>query len=835
LTVQSRPLRTSSGLAKILFFGGVLLIASSTLTLGLDVVPALANGSDPSPNASSRTINWADGVTDADGNVTPRDVTDPNYSNFQNMQFTVSQTENLTHQGITVSWTNAHPSSGLQFAQDFMQLMQCWSDDPRTCQFGTPNSVIAGKSGFQVQSRVISPGLDPIQATDLHDDMISGYDPNSNPLYSFPFISFGTGDSTFDVHELFASTTTNEVSAAPTGADGSGMVNFEVQTSLEAHHLGCGTDDGFGVGKACYLVIVPRGELDLNGQPAADSSGRINGSPLSLAAWRNRVVIPLNFAPVSVSCPLGQHEVRVVGNDLVAKAFASWQPALCQTGATYGFSRIGDDEARRQVTSTGLGSSHVGLVSQGMSDTNPDAAGIDYAPVAQSALVIAFNIDYSLDSDSALYALKNGTKVHDLRLNQRLVAKLLTQSYREDNPGAGFGNETVQANPRALTVDPEFVALNPEFADFNRVYPQGLMVPFGNSDVYRHVWEWVISDPAARSFLEGTEDDGWGMKVNPTYQALGLTSGQAPPNFPKSELHTYSVDPDNIPAFGSLELRPYFGSLDEVASRILRADGNVKTAFDSQKLPPPGQYVAYPPQAIGERFSIGITDMASAQRYGLDVAALAGSVADNYVLPNRDTVGTAISSWPTSAATGVAVPSWSNPVADAYPLAEAVYASVSICYATDEERSTYRQLISWLTALDGGQVEGDAPGNMPRGYFAISDAQRTQVDKALADLGAPADKARRCAKPSKSSWNLSSRSSSLSSAPLSESSDTPSEGPKLFIRSPFYGDEATGSHDPVISRILLAGGYVAGIPLAITGYLMQRPNRRPLSPSRSRP
>lgn len=826
MTESIRPHRGRK-LARVFVAGGLFLTTVATVSLGIDVLPATAEGGASSLTSSAVTVNWADGITDAYGGVTPRDTTDPNYANFQNLQVTVSQTQNLRYQGVEVSWTGARPSSAVQFANNFMQIMQCWSDDPRTCQFGAPTNSLASKSGFRVQSRIISPELDPLQAGEITDDMIVDVDGDGNPTaYAFPFVSAGSLESTFDVQQIFSSTSSNEVGAAPTGADGTGAANFEVQTSLESRHLGCGLDDGYGSTAPCYLILVPRGELDLDGNPAADSEGKVNGSPLSLAAWRNRIVVPLSFSPVSVTCPLGQQEVRVVGNDLISKAFASWQPALCQTGATYGFSRIGDDEARHQITGTGLGASHIGLVAGAMKESDPDAPGIVYAPVAQSALVVAFNIDYSFNTGSPLYALKNGTKVRDLRLNQRLIAKLLTQSYREDNPGAGFGNEVVQANPRALTVDPEFVALNPDFATFNRVYPQGLFVPFGNSDVYQHVWQWVISNPDAKAFIDGTPDP-WGMTVNPTYQALGLTTGEAPVNFPKTELRTYSVDPANIPAYGSLELRPYFNSLDETANRILRADGNVKASFDTLKPPAPGQYVASPPQPIGQRFSIGITDMASALRFGLDIASLQGTVTDNFVYPTEGTVATAINSWTPVASNGVATPTWAVPIADAYPLSEMAYAAVSICYATDEERAVYEGLIGWMTSNDGGQVQGDAPGQMPRGYFPISDAQRAQVNTALADLRDPPNKAARCDTSTKLTTTSRSGSSTglTGSFDSSDSTEEADEGSKLFIRAPYYGTSADDGGLPGLTRILTAGGYIAGIPLAIAGLIMQRNSR----------
>jgi hypothetical protein len=161
------------------------------------------------------------------------------------------------------------------------------------------------------------------------------------------------------------------------------------------------------------------------------------------------------------------------------------------------------------------------------------------------------------------------------------------------------------------------------------------------------------------------------------------------------------------------------------------------------------------------------------------------------------------------------------------------YAAVSICYATDDERAVYQDLIGWMTSTEGGQVQGDAPGQMPRGYFPISDAQRAQVNTALADLRDPQNKATRCAKPGKSLFGAGSPSSSGLTGSSDSTEEDANEGSKLFIREPYYGTSAADGGLPGLTRILTAGGYIAGIPLAIAGLLMQR-NSRTLPSGRRR-
>ena len=804
--------------AKLTIMAGVAMIVGSTLSVAGEIMPSFASSSVGigEPTESAITVKWSDQHTQAS------DLADPNYNNFKNLVFTVNQTQNLSHQGITVSWSGGTPTSATKFATNFMQAMQCWGDmpQPTQCQFGAPTGNASNLTGYDTQTRVIDTTLDPAMVPRLSSDYAI---PPENEYYAFPYVK-PDGSSTFNTQELFSSATTNEISAVATAADGTGMFNFEVQTGLDAPHLACGQYDSNMDGpRACSLVIVPRGALDPTGlAPAFDDQDRVSGSPLTYSAWKNRIVIPLSFAPIGQSCAMNQKETRIVGSDIVSKAVNSWQAGLCGNGKVFGFSRISDDEARTQITKATFGASHMAIVSGAIAADDVDALKLDYAPVAQSAIVIAYNIDYALYRDSANYALKDGTKVHTLKLTQRLVAKLLTQSYASDTPGLGEGNPTVKANPRSLLVDPEFLALNPDFRDFVAIEPQGLMVAFGNADAYAHVWEWVRSNADAKSFLEG-KPDRWGMKVNPSYQSLGLTEGDASVSFPKADLHTYTADP-SFPTYGTLDMRPYFNSLDETGLRTLRADGNVKSSWDPFKLPP--AYVSLGPQPAGQRVSLAITDLSTAFRYGLDVAELQGSVDGDFVLPTVSAVEKQVDHRVLDEKTGVAATDWTAAVEGAYPLSEVVYGAVNICTATDDERKAYADFLTYVTG-NKGQSLGFDSGALPFGYVPLSSAQRSLSTKTISDIKLPANTATRCADPVKTTTTQS-----IPQAPAAVPvASTVSTGAtvtkkKMFIAKPMYGDGTTVDALPIVSRILTAGGYVLGIPFVIVGYLLLRRSRR---------
>src|SRR5262249_36954324 len=130
---------------------------------------------------------------------------------------------------------------------------------------------------------------------------------------------------------------------------------FEMQTSIEAPALGCGDPipgpGGKLVGRPCWLVIVPRGNREVDGSVRTDS--QLNGlvsSPLSASNWANRLVVPLHFLPVGASCPIDTQDRPVMGQEMATEAILRWQPTLCaQRKVFFSFSQTSDDVARTQL------------------------------------------------------------------------------------------------------------------------------------------------------------------------------------------------------------------------------------------------------------------------------------------------------------------------------------------------------------------------------------------------------------------------------------------------------------------------------------------------------
>jgi hypothetical protein len=791
---------------------GIVVFGAGLTLVGISVFSLMGMAAQAATTESAVTQLW---------NVEQMGSSSPNASALNNLVVTVGQTEHLGHQGIDVTWSGAIATSPAQYGTNFLQIMQCWGDlgspTPDQCQFGAPVKIVQDLAGDAVVTRSVS-SADPQFDPSMHPELQVPGQP-AGSAYAYPFSSV-RGDTTFDTQNYFTSATTNEVSAARTGNDGTGRVTFEVQTTLEAPHLGCGAEvsqlDGSTYPRPCWLVIVPRGDKNPDGTDTSTSlPPRISGSPFSPTNWADRLVFPLNFDSVSQSCALGQAERRVVGSEVIADAFTSWQPGLCGSGTTYGFSLIGDSEARAQIVSDVSGASRLAFISEPLSTVERKGNKIIYAPVAQSAIVFGYNIDYNvLSNATADVVAKNGTRLSNLVLNQRIVAKLLTQSYRVDNPGLGVGDAVLEANPFSVTTDPEFINLNPDFDKWNTSYPQGLLVALGTADAYRHVWQWIRSSPDAVAFLNGTPDDD-GMRINPEYVSLGLGTGEPATSFPKTDLTTFIGSSGyGEPGYGTLDMRPYYNDMQETAYRTLRADGNVKTFWNTGKTP--FSYSALPPQAAGERLMISITDASAASRYGLDVAALVNANGD-HVLPTTDSITAAISTFTPSDAPGVKRANPATTASGAYPLAEVIYAATNICGVDDALGADYARILTY--AAGDGQIPGSTRGMLPLGYVPLTSDFVAQTLAASSAIAAPGSLQADCPGTVSLSSRPSRSSGSSSSAPVAPALTT--------TPSPTARPSVGATTDHVGLDTAVAGiGLAAGLPLCVAGPLMVRQSRR---------
>jgi hypothetical protein len=393
---------------------------------------------------------------------------------------------------------------------------------------------------------------------------------------------------------------------------------------------------------------------------------------------------------------------------------------------------------------------------------------------------------------------------------------MLTQSYRVDVPCFGNASPVVSANPRAITSDPEFIALNPDFASWAESYPEGLMVALGSEDAFRDVWAWIRSSPDAVAFLNGTPDES-GMRINPAYASLGLATDTTLDSFPKTDLTTckQTTYPDD-PGFGSLDMRPYYGDMQETAYRTLRADANNKTNWDPYKIPP--GYKAVPPQTSGSRMMISLTDASAASRFGLNVASIANANGD-IVAPTEESINAAVSHFVPSGVDGVLVSDPASSAAGVYPLSQVVYAAINVCPLDTATASDYAKVLSY--AAGEGQNPGSSRGLLPVGYIPLSNDQRAATESLASGL-TNVDSLKAACNPV--TTTASSSSSNFGSSSGSVVAPVPSPSPSA---SAMASRGVTQDHlglDTSAAGIALA----AGIPMCIAGPLMIRRSRHTL-------
>lgn len=308
---------------------------------------------------------------------------------------------------------------------------------------------------------------------------------------------FGISTAVGGFQQFYSSETTNEIGDLTNGSE-----PFEMQTGAESPGLGCGARSDQPSTSVCWLVAVPANF------PATAGFGNPPTSPLTPSLWAQRMQVRLNFADVATSCGSGARELSV-GSELLVDAMNSWIPALCtQTGVDLGYIQTDDESARGQLAS---GGASLVFTSQPVDDSGGGTSTL-YGPAGLSAVNIA------------VLAATGGTNefvpLKGIKLNARLVAKLLTESYREgiDPTGASSSSSLPWAMtlPAELKTDPEFQALNPGLP--NSVLGNDLVVTVAGSDGTSALWNWITSDPDARAFLDGCPDAASNNTViNPFY------------------------------------------------------------------------------------------------------------------------------------------------------------------------------------------------------------------------------------------------------------------------------------------------------------------------------
>lgn len=749
--------------------------------LALVVIAALTALLAPtlSAPASSQTSLAGSAGIDTGLPATPSAVTLSGRGPFSAMKVTVNQTANLTNQAVSVSWTGAPPGTSL--ANNFVQIFQCWGEDdgsvagnpgppPEQCQFGgepVVSSVLGKIPASTRPSFVYSRVLSQESWGTPYFDKTAGFYDTANRRVWKPFKSVDgkvvdaqikiippTCDGCLTVgwqNPYFDFNTTNEKPWARTYANGSGSETFQLYTGLEAPGLGCGQKkeakaDGSTVVPKCWLVVVPRGTAaDENPTPLAPPAfDYVATSPLSPSAWANRIAFPLQFNPVDSPCTLGSNSRQIVGSELPIAAVSSWQPKLCATPGSppYTYSAVSDDQARRQLASGSATAPGLAVVNRPLTGDTVDADNPPvYAPLTLSGLVIGFNIErVPTDAsgkvvDPAENALA-ATRVTTLNLTPRLVAKLLTQSYATPFYGTRPASYAwVNSQPTDLSVDPDFLQFNPEFAVMtvgSRRNTSGLTVQASGSDGAQAVWKWILADPEAKAWLAGAPDP-WGMKVNPQYDTTSANPTGAPfatpvPNsFPKNDPYCYQDTGfgDVVPRpLCLLDIQPYGLSLASVAASARAGNDGALTSHDvlnAAQQTANSWWAADGPQPLGTRSILAITDSASAYRYGLQTARLSRA-GDNgatrtFIAPDTAGFNSGLKAMTDEGGTGVLVPDPAAKVDGAYPLTLVSYATAFPKGLEATARTAYADFVKF--AVEGGQTPGVEFGQLPPGYAPL--------------------------------------------------------------------------------------------------------------------
>lgn len=766
---------------------------------------------------------------------------------FPDLAVTVSATTDLVAQGITVSWTGGTKSSTPSTSSggsDFLQVFQCWGDDPddptrpdrTTCQYGGVNTVGAQRDSSRTIDIADVPEQDLPYTVPKVSSIIPAYT-------SIPFVARDgtvvssvttatdgtkTRDSTVEINsnQYFTKYTTNEVSWAGTGPDGTGSIAFELQTAAQSPGLGCGAavEDGAGgeVGASCWLVILPRGTAD-NGATVINQSG------LFWDSWQHAIAVKLDFRRIGSRCAEGTAERQLAGSELATLAVNSWQPVVCAQDGGAVYSLIANPESDSLASANTVEDAPLALSSLPLGAAAVDA--LTYAPIALTGVTVVFAIDRAPDpfddvpDDIEALATLPFTS---LNLTPRLLAKLLTNSYTGSLPTGADAAHLGAANPENITQDPDFLEVNdPEwrYQLLTSAAIADVIVPQGRSDAATAVWRYIMADDDAVAFLAGTPDP-WGMVVNPwsstdatvNRSGTGLTLPRD--NFPKADPVT--VDPPEAGEINLVTWRPYATDLDTVAYLTLRGDG--QTLGDWQPNATPPKYGKAGRSLPGYQRVLGLTDTASAARYEVRTAALLNP-AGEFVGPTVDAMTAAAAAMTATGGAGTVLgfdPASETAAAAtaAYPLTMPVYAATNPTLLSAALRTDYAAFIRY--AVTDGQTSGDDLGELPAGYAPISSAWRAQA-LAAADViqagGTPAASTPTATASTPSSSIATGATTVESTAPTNPAATGEATG---ALTGPVTPDDPGGSIGAAALPISLASGAIAALAVPIVSRRRQR-------------
>lgn len=748
--MSTRTLRSWAGPAAALVVVAIGLVVPGSGTAAVPQAPLEAAAASDAFSATKTLTRVFVGADGTEQPVARYDVT-----------VKADQTKNLRgRQRIRISWSGAQPSGGRAanpygekgLAQEYpVVVMQCRGRDdaslpaaqqlrPETCWTASvaQRSQVLRSEGEATWRR-------DLYAADADKAAVTGAEgvaPDACPALDVP--SYSTALTPFVTRAGESFPACNATSMPPEAAvdaafppaeiaaftdeNGNGAVNYELRSDVENESLGCNDEVACSVvvipivGLSCQQAAVPA-DLDDKacrklGRFAPGSSNAI-GDGIDLAVgpalwwaesnWRNRFTIPVTFGLPPDTCDVldSRAPTGFYGSELLAQAGLQWSPAYCLNKQRFKFQlNQTSDIAGFNLMQNGTGPAAV--VSSQQDSAGGDPVG--YAPTA----VTGFAIGYEVDRPD------NAGELAGLRLNARLLAKLLSQSYL----GSDLGREHpgIGDNPLAMMNDPEFQRLNPGLSQITQEAGATLLSLSNDSDVIEQLTAYLAQDADAAAFLAG-EADPWGMRVNPAYEDIELPR----PEWPL--LDTFIPETENTcrqqnPSVYFSQLAAPVTTLRKISESLLDAWPNVQTKCEYDPATELFKIGRVDRQSYGARFVLGVVSLGDAARYGLKTAALKTS-GTSYVAPTDASMSRAIA---LSEQEKPRLPfelDQADVATDgkAYPGTMVVYTAARLRGLDQETATKVAQFIRIATTE--GQRRGSGNGQLPAGYLPITKAGPT--------------------------------------------------------------------------------------------------------------
>jgi hypothetical protein len=785
-----------------------LLLAAAVLGLGAGVAaPAVAA---PGPAAAPRSAAAAGSAVTRTETVTRDHLIDGNDKVVDRRRVTlrVSATRNLYgRQGVDVSWSGAHPTGGIvsdvnsidaQQEEYPFVLLECRGLDgskvpahqrlsPETCWTQGWSERYQDTYGTQFPPYRMDRYATPAQrriAVGVPKKLPKACNYLSAPTQHWvPFVAAdghvydggpqGCGGMAPESQSVGGAALPSNETFGVTGKDGRGSAQFDIWTSAENASLGCSQQ------VACSLVAIPIMGIscDAAGQklPAGQRPGRRDAAAAeklctrtghfapgqlvqpqnqedlavsgalwwSASNWRNRISVPLSFSPPSDACDVvsTDNSVSIYGSEPLIQATTQWAPHFCLNSKLFKFTHVqtGEPEARTLLDNGSIEAAFTSGAPPGGYQSRPVVS----SPVAVSGFAISYVIDGA-----------DGQPYTRLRLDPRLLAKLLTESYPAELP--------VQQEDAALSHNPLNITLDPEFQKLNPGIPHGvdaseaaaaLLAVNSDSDTVEALTSYIDADPAARAWLDG-KPDRWGMRVNPKYKGIKLPVDRWPLLDTFEPKKWYASDNNdclyhNPEPYLPLVAAP-LATLEEVTEALqfsIAQSDTVCSQIDGttvgEKLVGQGR------QPQGYRFMIGLTTVPEAQRYGLRTAALLTNHG-RYVAPDKQSMAAAVRLLHPDEHSGVWSTDYAGVVRDpsdetAYPGTMVVYLAVPTSGLPKQDAADFAQLMRF--AATRGQRPGLEVGDLPPGYLPMTKADGLAPLVSYADVAAAAVAAQKGATP----------------------------------------------------------------------------------------